>query len=125
MDVEKLIKILIADDNPHSRSGMRALLSTRPDFVITGEACDGLDAVQQVKQKPPDVVLMDVQMPRMDGITATRIITDLCPQVHIIILTLYENYLSEAMSAGASAFLTKGIPPDQLFSAIQSTAACS
>jgi len=124
MDVGRIIKILIADDNPHSRSGMRALLSTQPEFVITGEACDGLDAVQQVKQKAPDVVLMDVQMPHMDGITATRIITDLCPQVRVIILTLYENYLSEALEAGASAFFLKGASPDLLITAIQNTAAC-
>lgn len=129
------IQVLIADDNARSRTGLRALLGTVrltpstepegddhhktwPQVEVVGEAADGREAVHQVMECEPEVVLMDVRMPVMDGLEATRLIKDRWPAVKIIVLTLYATCRVEALAAGADAFLIKGCPNEELFAAI-------
>ena len=131
----KPIRVLIADDNARSRNGLRALLGTVglnpsvapgrggrneswPEVVVVGEAHDGQEAMRQVMGRRPDVVLMDVRMPVMDGLDATRLIKNKWPGVKIVVLTLYAAYRAEALAAGADAFLVKGCPNEELFAAI-------
>jgi DNA-binding NarL/FixJ family response regulator len=117
--------VLIADDQRLVRSGMRMILETRPEIEVVGEAEDGLDAVEQVKLRRPDVVLMDVRMPRLDGIEATRrIVTAGAATPRILILTTFDldEYVYDAMKAGACGFLLKNAPPQQLVAAIDAVA---
>jgi DNA-binding NarL/FixJ family response regulator len=88
---------------------------------VVGEAVDGREAVRQVTECRPDVVLMDVRMPAMDGLDATRLIKNRWPGVKIILLTIYGAYRKEALAAGADAFLVKGCPNEELFAAILSS----
>jgi DNA-binding NarL/FixJ family response regulator len=112
------IRVLIADDRLSSRNGLKALLATRPGIEIVGEAADGQEAIQFVEQCRPDVVLMDVRMPLIDGLEATRIIKDRWPEVKVIVLTMYPTHQAEALAAGADAFLVKGCPAEDLLEAI-------
>jgi DNA-binding NarL/FixJ family response regulator len=131
----KPIRVLIADDNARSRSGLRALLGTvrlEPSFAlgrgghdetwpvveVVGEAANGREAVRQVVKYRPDVVLMDVRMPVMDGLEATWLIKNRWPGVKVVVLTLYVTYRTEALAAGADVFLVKGCPNEELFAAI-------
>jgi DNA-binding NarL/FixJ family response regulator len=111
-------RVLIADDRPRSRSGLRAVLALRPEIEIVGEAADGQEAVRLVAECRPDVVLMDARMPVMDGVDATRLIKERWPQIRVILLTMYPTYREDALDAGADAFLVKGCPPEQLLAAI-------
>lgn len=113
------VRVLIADDRPRSREGLRALLATSSEIKVIGEATNGHEAVRMVNEHRPDVVLMDVQMPVMDGLEATRRIKSTCPGVQVIILTLYNAYRTNALAAGAAAFLIKGCPPDELLETIR------
>jgi DNA-binding NarL/FixJ family response regulator len=113
------IRILIADDHPHSRKGLRALLSTYSAVEVVSEARDGREAVQLVEECQPDVVLMDIQMPVWDGLQATRQIKARWPQVRVIALTIRATSQTAAMSAGADGFLLKGCPSQELFAEIQ------
>jgi CheY-like chemotaxis protein len=132
------VRVLIADDNVRSRNGLRALLGTarlapavvpspdvrhqtRFEVEVVGEAVDGREAVRQVTECKPDVVLMDVRMPVMDGLDAARLIKNRWPGVKIILLTIYAAYRKEALAAGADAFLVKGCPNEELFAAILSS----
>ena len=112
------LQILIADDRARSRAGLRALLTTWPQVGEITEAVDGQEAVEKVAQCPPDVVLMDVRMPGMDGLEAARLIKDQWPQVRIIMLTMYPIHRTEAFAAGADAFLIKGGPAERLMEAV-------
>lgn len=109
------INVFIADDRSRSRAGLRALLATRPEFEIIGEATNGKEAVDLIESRQPDVVLMDANMPVMSGIEATRIIKDRWPQIKVIVLTLYSSYEVDAQTSGADAFLVKGGCPENLF----------
>jgi DNA-binding NarL/FixJ family response regulator len=111
-------RVLIADDCPHSRDGLHALLVTQPEVEIVGEAADGQEAVRAVEECRPDVVLMDARMPVMDGLQATRLIKDRWPAVKVIVLTMYRSYQAGALAAGADAFLLKGFPAEELLEAI-------
>jgi DNA-binding NarL/FixJ family response regulator len=111
-------KVLIADDNVRARLGLRALLALRPEIEIAGEAADGWEAVQRVRDGQPDVVVMDARMPRMDGLEATRQIKGHWPQVWIVVLSMYASHRAEALAAGADAFLVKGCPAGELLAAI-------
>jgi DNA-binding NarL/FixJ family response regulator len=113
------IRALIVDDRPRSREGLRALLATNHDIQVVAEAANGQEALRLVDQHRPDVVLMDVRMPVMDGLEATRRIKRRHPEIHVILLTLYPNYRTEALSAGASAFLIKGAPASGLLDTIK------
>jgi DNA-binding NarL/FixJ family response regulator len=111
-------KVLIADDNDRARVGLRALLALRPEIEIVGEAADGEEAVQRVRDGRPDVVLMDARMPQMDGLEATRQIKGHWPQVRIVVVSMYASHRAEALAAGADAFLVKGCPAGELLDAI-------
>ena len=112
------ICVLIADDRPASLNGLRALLATQPTIDIVGEASDGQEAIQLVEHCQPDVVLMDVRMPVISGLEATRIIKDHWPEVKIIVLTMYPSHQAEALAAGADVFLVKGCAAEDLLQAI-------
>jgi DNA-binding NarL/FixJ family response regulator len=112
------IRVLIADDHPISRSGLRALLSTLPTVEVIGEAQNGWEATQLVAASQPDVVLMDLQMPVWNGLDATRQIKARWPAVKIVALTIRDAWRTEALAAGADAFLLKGCPCTELFAAV-------
>ena len=121
-----MIRILLADDQALVRAGFRALLDAQDDMQVIGEAADGDDAVRLATRLIPDVVLMDIRMPRCDGLEATRrIVADgRLAQVKIIILTTFDldEYIFEALRAGASGFLVKDIEPIDLIRGIQAVA---
>ncbi len=112
------IQVLIADDHPRSRLGLRALLATLPQVNVIGEAINGQEAVSLAESSHPDVIIMDAHMPEMDGLEATRRIKHCCPQIRIIMLSAYNNYRAEASAAGADGFLAKGCPIEALWAAI-------
>ena len=112
------VQILIVDDQPRTRQSLRALLSTWPPAGEVREAVDGREAVQLVEERQPDVILMDVRMPGMDGLQATQVIKASWPKIKVVVLTLYGEYEGEALAAGADAFIGKGEPPDQLLAAL-------
>jgi DNA-binding NarL/FixJ family response regulator len=103
------IRILIVDDQPIVRQGLRMRLGVEPDLAIVGEAEDGLMAVEIAQHTRPDLVLMDVEMPRMDGIAATRALRDQLPQLVVILMSIYESphLRDRALKAGAVAFVEK------------------
>jgi len=114
------IRILIADDHAILRKGIRALLSTEPDLVVLGEASDGLETVAQARALRPDVILMDLVMPRLDGIEATRQITADQPGVRILVLTSFaaDDKVFPAIKAGALGYILKDSGPAELVQAI-------
>jgi DNA-binding NarL/FixJ family response regulator len=118
-----VIRVLVVDDQALVRAGFRMILEAEEDLVVTGEAADGAEAVQQVEACAPDVVLMDVRMPEMDGLEATRrILSGTDPQApRVIILTTFDldRYVYAALSAGASGFLLKDVSPEQLVEGIR------
>lgn len=115
------IRVLIADDQPLVRSGLRAILGTEPGVEVVGEAVDGADAIARSDRLAPDVILMDVQMPGVDGLSATRAITAQGPRPGVIVLTTFghDEYLFEALRSGASGFLLKDAPPGDIVSAVR------
>ena len=119
------IRVLIADDQQMVRQGFTVLLNTQPDIDVVGQAVDGLDAIAQVAELTPDVVLMDIRMPELGGIEATRRITDETPQIRVLVLTTFDldEYVYDALRAGASGFLLKDASADQLAEAIRVVAA--
>ena len=110
------IPVLIVDDHPVVRHGLRAILQTDATLDVVGEAVDGLDALDKVSLYNPRVVLMDVHMPRLDGLAATRKIKERFPRVAVIVLTLYNNdqYVVEAVKAGAAGYLLKTSSRDEI-----------
>jgi DNA-binding NarL/FixJ family response regulator len=119
------VRVLIVDDDDLMRAGLRAVLSSDETIEVVGEAADGQAAVQRTRQTNPDVVLMDVRMPNMDGIAATRAIASAAPASRVLILTTFEDdeYVFGALTAGASGFLLKRSQPEQLIAAIHTIAA--
>ncbi|MFC1227562.1 MULTISPECIES: response regulator [Streptomyces] len=120
-----MIRVLVADDQQMVRQGFTVLLNTQPDIEVVGQAVDGLDAVAQVAELAPDVVLMDIRMPELDGIGATARITTATPHVRVLVLTTFDldEYVYEALRAGASGFLLKDASSDQLAEAVRVVAA--
>ena len=112
--MKRQVRVLIADHHGPTRQGLRALLTLCPQVEVVGEAIDGREAVNMVAKRQPDVVLMDMQMPVMDGLEATRCIKEQWPEVRIIALTMYPRYRVEAVAAGIDAFLLKGSPTEGL-----------
>lgn len=112
------IQALIVDDRHRSRNGLRALLDTCSEIEVIGEAINGQEAVDRTEESQPDVVLMDVRMPVMDGLEATRLIKGRWPTIRVIMLTIYTTYQADALAAGADAFLVKGCPSEELLGAI-------
>jgi DNA-binding NarL/FixJ family response regulator len=123
------VRIVVADDHGIVRTGFAALLETQPDFTVVGTACDGTEAVRLCRDLSPDVVLMDVRMPAMDGIEATRQLagpgTTGTPGPRILILTTFDldHYVYDALCAGASGFLLKDVTAERLFDAVRVVAA--
>jgi DNA-binding NarL/FixJ family response regulator len=119
------VRILLADDQPLLRTGFRMVLGAEADLDIVAEAGDGLEAVELSRRLLPDVVLMDIRMPRMDGVAATRAIVDARLPVRVLILTTFDldEYVVGALRAGASGFLAKDVPAEDLVAAIRTVAA--
>jgi len=118
-------RVLIADDQALMRGGFRMILDAEDDLEVVGEAIDGADAVRRYESLRPDVVVMDVRMPTMDGIEATRRLTAADPPARVLILTTFDldEYVYEALRAGASGFLLKDRPPEELVAAVRIVAA--
>jgi len=115
------VRVLIADDQALVRAGFRKILEADPAIEVVGEAADGLEAVECSRVLVPDVVLMDIRMPSLDGIAATRRLSDeLRESPRVLVLTTFglEEYVYEALRAGASGFLLKDVPPEQLIAAV-------
>jgi DNA-binding NarL/FixJ family response regulator len=119
------IRILVADDHQVVRAGFAELLDTQPDFTVVGTAADGAEAVRACHQLTPDIVLMDVRMPGMDGIQATRQLTAGDDGPRVLILTTFDldDYVYDALRAGASGFLLKDVTAERLFDAVRVIAA--
>ena len=119
------IRVLVADDQSLVRAGFRMLLSDQPDIEVVAEAVDGREAVDKAARFQPSVILMDIRMPELDGLHATRRILAADPTARVLILTTFDldEYIYEALSAGASGFVLKDDPPEQLLAAIRTVAA--
>ena len=116
------IRVALADDQALVRAGFRMIVESQPGMEIAGEAAEGQEAIELVRRESPDVILMDIRMPRVDGIAATR---QVAGATRVVILTTYEldEYVFDALAAGASGFLLKAAPPEQLVHAIEVVAA--
>lgn len=115
------IRVLIADDHTIVRAGVRLLLDTEPDIQVVGEALNGQEAVDLAEKLRPNVTLMDIAMPGMDGLQATRHIKARFPDIHILVLTMHrsDEYLFEMLKAGASGYVIKGAETDELIHAVR------
>jgi DNA-binding NarL/FixJ family response regulator len=123
--VSAAIRVLLIDDDPLVRAGLRMILSSAEDLAVVGEAGDGAQAVQAVREHRPDVVLMDIRMPEMDGISATQRLRELPQPPQVIVLTTFhlDEYVLRALRAGASGFLLKDTPPTDIVHAVRLVAA--
>lgn len=115
------IRVLIADDHALLREGLRRVLESEPDIEIVGEAADGADVIEKCRTLRPDVVLMDVSMPKVDGLEATRIICRELPETKVIVLTVHDDqaYVAQLIQAGAKGYLLKDVEPDSLAQALR------
>ena len=121
---KKRVRVLIADDQTLFREGIKDLLDNEKVIEVVGEAVDGLDAVRQAKKLKPDVILMDIKLPQIDGIAATRLIRKECPDANVLILSSYEDeaHVMEAIQAGANGYLSKMLPASELVNALEAFA---
>ncbi len=120
-----MIRVLIADDSPNIRDCLSSLIGAQSDFFVVGIAEDGLEAVEKAKDLQPDVVIMDAQMPRMDGIEATRKIKRDFPAISILFLSTFPDYIEAGRAAGCDGYLTKDCDPKQLYAEVRLIAAGS
>ena len=122
---QKTIRILLADDHPVVRDGLAAMLATQPDFAVVGEAGTGAEAVAEAARLRPDVVLMDLEMPALDGIEAIRLLRAADPDVQVVVLTAFDTdeRIVGALQAGAQGYLLKGAPRAEIFAAIRTVSA--
>jgi two-component system, NarL family, response regulator NreC len=118
------MRLLLVDDHPVVRVGLRTLLETEPDMQVVGEATNGVEAIAMMQQSRPDVVVMDISMPEMDGLEATHRMRAICPSVHVLILTVHaqERYLFPVLKAGASGYVLKSTIDTELIDAIRTVA---
>jgi DNA-binding NarL/FixJ family response regulator len=120
-------RVLVCDDQALVRMGYVTILSSQPDFEIVGEAVNGVEAVEQARRLRPDVVIMDVRMPELDGIEATRLIAgpESPDRVRVLVVTTFnlDEYVFEALRAGASGFLLKDTPPEEMIAGVRTVAA--
>jgi two-component system, NarL family, response regulator LiaR len=121
VDRSTVIHLLIADDHPVVRDGLRAMLSTQPDFQVVGEAVNGAEAVRLAAQLKPDVILLDLEMPELDGVAVLTKIRATDPQARVIIVTAYDadERIVQAVIAGVQGYLLKGAPREDIFRAIR------
>jgi DNA-binding NarL/FixJ family response regulator len=121
----EIIRILLADDHPVVRDGLAAMLGTQPDFQVVGEAGNGAEAVAEAARLRPDVVLMDLEMPSLDGIEAIRRLRAADPAVQVVVLTAFDTdeRILGALQAGAQGYLLKGAPRAEIFAAIRAVSA--
>ena len=121
MDKTKVLKVLLVDDHPVVREGLRIMLGTAPNIEVVAEANDGFEAIEKANEHQPDVVLMDLRMPNLDGLEATRRIKRQLPATSVIVLTVYDNnaYIVDAVRAGAGAYLLKDTSKDLLIHTIR------
>jgi len=119
------VRVVVADDQPLVRTGLRTILENEPDIAVVGEAADGLSAYELTRTHRPDVVLMDVRMPGLDGIAGTRRIVESGVPTRVLVLTTFDldSYVYEALTAGASGFVLKDMPRDDLVHAVRTVAA--
>ena len=119
--MDNKIRILIVDDNPILREGLKSVLSHSPIFDIVSEAADGFEAIDSVKKFHPDLVLMDLSLPRMGGIAATKEIKKQWPETKILVFTIYKSpeYRTAALNAGADGYINKDSSQDELIQSIQ------
>jgi DNA-binding NarL/FixJ family response regulator len=119
--VSAAIRILIADDHPVVRDGLAAMLATQPDFAVVGQAATGREAVERATLLRPDVVLLDLEMPELDGVAAIERLRVECPGARVIVFTAFDTdeRILGAVRAGAQGYLLKGAPRDELFQAIR------
>ena len=117
----KQIKVLLVDDHAILREGVHALLAREPDILVVGEAADGQEALEQVPRLKPDVVIMDIVMPNMNGLEATRLITERHPESRVLILSMYDDheYVVQIIQAGASGYVLKRVVTEDLVRAIR------
>jgi DNA-binding NarL/FixJ family response regulator len=122
--VSENIRLLIADDHPVVRAGLRGMLSAEPDFEVVGEATNGAEAVALTGELRPDIVLMDLRMPEIDGVTAISQIKEEYPETQVLVLTTYESDadILRAIETGATGYLLKDAPREELFGAIRTAA---
>jgi DNA-binding NarL/FixJ family response regulator len=115
-----VITVVLADDQGMVRAGLRSLLEADPEISVVGEAADGIEAIDEVRRREPDVVLMDIRMPELDGLSATRQLIAERPGLRVLALTTFDldEYVFEALRAGASGFLLKDAPAEELTNAI-------
>jgi DNA-binding NarL/FixJ family response regulator len=119
---EPPVRVLVVDDESLVRSGFRMILDSEPDLQVVGEAADGFDGIAEAQRLRPDVVLMDIRMPRLDGVAATQRLTEAGFKVLILTTFDLDEYLFTALKAGASGFLLKAVPPDDLIAAVRAVA---
>ena len=119
-----LIRVLIADDHAVVREGLRAVVGSEPDLEVVGEAATGKEAVERAAELRPDVVLMDIQMPGINGIEATRRVLDHDRHVGVVVLTMFEDddSVASAMRAGARGYVLKGAPPSEILTVLRAVA---
>src|SRR5438094_9585675 len=119
------IRILLADDHPILREGLRAVLETQPDFEVIAEAANGIEAVRQALTMQPDILLLDLEMPQLDGVETIRRLRQQQPNSRIIVFTAFDNdeRIIHAVKAGANGYLLKEAPRDEIFKAIRITMA--
>ena len=122
MQAREPIRILLVDDQPLFRGAIASLIAEQDDMVVVGEAENGLDAVEQAHQLVPDLVVMDVEMPGMNGVEATSLIREQLPGVKVVMLTVSESdeHLFDAIRYGAHGYLLKDLRPEQLFDLLRS-----
>ena len=118
------INVLIVDDSAVVRDGLRSILSPHAEFKIVGEAIDGLDAIDRAGNLRPDLILMDAQMPGIDGVEATRRIKERFPEIKVLLLTVHTSYIEEAIAAGVDGYLMKDCEREKLLKTIRKLVAC-
>lgn len=118
-----MIRVLLCDDQIVVTEGLRKILSTDPEILVLGAAQDGAELLEMIPKLPPDLILIDLKMPVMNGILATRKIRKKFPDIHVLVLTTYDDdeWVFDALRAGAGGYLLKDLPPDQLIAAIKGT----
>ena len=111
-----MIKVLIVDDQELIRESLRVVLSSKEQITVTDAVENGQEAIRSIREREPDIILMDIRMPKMDGVQCTRIVKELCPQIKIIILTTFDDdaFVYDALKYGASGYLLNGVSMDEI-----------